>query len=315
MYDIKEIYQPSSLFEALEIMAGNQDGIIISGGTDVLIRMRERKIKECKLISIHRLKELQGISYHDTNGDITIFPGTCFEEIHNSTVMEKHCHCLWQAAEEVGSPQIRTVATIGGNVCNGAVSADSAPSLLVLEAELELTNTKYADIMDVSLPHHHGPDQLHSRRVVSVKDFYVGPGKTVLDQGNELLTAIRIPAVPENSGSFYIKYGKRNALEISTLGCGAYVALDRGKRKILELRISFGVAAPVPIRCPVAEELAAGRPLTRETVDLIGEQVLSEVNPRDSWRASRQLRLQLVRELSRRALVGAVENAGGVIID
>lgn len=296
MYDIKEIYQPSNLSETLNLMASNQDGIVISGGTDVLIRLRERKLKECKLISIHKLKELQGISYNDSLNDMIIYPGTCFEEIHSNTMVEKNCHCLWQAANEVGSPQIRTVATIGGNVCNGAVSADSAPSLLVLNAELELT-------------------MAHSKRSVPIREFFTGPGKTVLEKGKELLTAIKIPAVPERSGSYYIKFGARNALEISTLGCAVFVTLNESKDVFEDFRIAFGVAAPTPIRCTQIEERVKGLPLTRETLKFIGNEVLKEVNPRDSWRASKQLRIQLIRELSQRAAEGAVRNAGGAIID
>lgn len=313
MYDIKEIYQPSSLDEALDMMAAHQDSIIISGGTDVLIRMRERKVKECKLISIHRMKELKGISFNEVNG-ITIYPGTCFDEIHESDMIEKNCHCLWQASDEVGSPQIRAVATIGGNICNGAVSADSAPSLLVLNAELELTNINQADIGNEENMKP-GPVMHHAKRYVDIRQFYTGPGKTVLKSGCELLTAIHIPPVPEGSGSHYIKYGKRNALEISTLGCAVFITLDDSKREIQDFRIAFGVAAPTPIRCPGIESAVLGRPLTKETLKFIGEQVLLEVNPRDSWRASRQLRLQLVRELSQRATEKAVENAGGVFID
>ncbi|MDR1771438.1 MAG: xanthine dehydrogenase FAD-binding subunit XdhB [Hungatella sp.] len=310
MYDIKEIYKPSNLHETLDIMAGNPEGIIISGGTDVLIRLKERKLKECQLISIHNLKELQGISHNESLNDITIYPGTCFEEIHGNNVIEKYCHCLWQASDEVGSPQIRTVATIGGNVCNGAVSADSAPSLLVLNAELELTNIKHS-----GLNKEPGAVKFHSRRNVPIGQFFTGPGKTVIEKGKELLTAIKIPAAPGKSGSYYIKFGTRNALEISTLGCAVFVTLNESKSVFEDFRIAFGVAAPTPVRCMQLEGQVKGLPLTRETLKFIGNEVLKEVNPRDSWRASKQLRLQLIRELSQRATEGAVKNAGGAIID
>lgn len=310
MYDIKEIYKPSNLQETLDIMAGNQDGIIISGGTDVLIRLKERKLKECRLISIHNLKELQGISYNESSNDIIIYPGTCFEDIHGNNVIEKYCYCLWQASNEVGSPQIRTVATIGGNVCNGAVSAESAPSLLVMNAELELTNIKHDDV-------HKGSENVlsHSRRNVPIREFFTGPGKTVLEKGKELLTAINIPVPPDGSGSYYIKFGTRNALEISTLGCAVFVTLNESQNAFEDFRIAFGVAAPTPIRCTQIEGKVKGLPLSRETLKFIGNEVLKEVNPRDSWRASKQLRIQLIRELSQRATEGAVKNAGGAIID
>ncbi|MFR6094527.1 MAG: hypothetical protein ACLUIW_03555 [Dysosmobacter welbionis] len=124
---------------------------------------------------------------------------------------------------------------------------------------------------------------------------------------------MRIPIIRPGCGSYYIKYGKRNALEISTLGCAAYVELDAGKKTFREVRIAFGVAAPVPMRCPAVEALVKGLPVDRHTLRLLGDAVGRELFPRDSWRASRELRMQLIRELSQRAVEGAVKQAGGIL--
>lgn len=175
MYDIRQVYQPKDLGEALSLLAEHPDAIVISGGTDVLIKVRERKWKDCSLLSIHRLPQLQGVRREKE--ELVVGPGTCFDQLHETGVIREHAFCLWQAADQVGSPQIRTVATLGGNICNGAVSADSAPPLLVLNARLELT--------DIS----------QTKRQLDIGAFYTGPGRTALDRKRELLTAVRIPII------------------------------------------------------------------------------------------------------------------------
>ena len=203
---------------------------------------------------------------------------------------------LADACNQVGSPQIRSVATIGGNLCNGAVSADSVPSLLVLNAELELTS-------------------LEGKRVVKAVDFHTGPGKTVLETDRELVTGIRIPkASYEGHGGKYLKFGQRNAMEIATLGCAVNCALSPDGT-IRDFAIAFGVAAPRPIRCAKAESLMLGRRPTGALLKELRRAVLLECAPRESWRASLELRTQLIQELAERASRCAIEHAGGNLDD
>ena len=105
----------------------------------------------------------------------------------------------------------------------------------------------------------------------------------------------------------------RKAMDIATLGCSVNVKLAKDKQSIDQLRIAFGVAAPIPIRTPKAEELAKGETITKALIDRIGEAVLEDVNPRSSWRASKEFRLQLIEELAKRATVEAIKKAGGTI--
>ena len=221
--------------------------------------------------------------------------------------------------ETVGGPQIRNMGTIGGNLCNGATSADSAAVMQTLNARLVLQ----------------GPD---GSREVPVTEFYLGPGKTVRKR-EEILTAILIE--PQDYVGFtgcYIKYGKRRAMEIATLGCCVRVKLGAApadeaaengggretaaqdmqsggnpeSRVISDIRIGYGVAAPTPIRCYKTENLLRGRSAADPSVyELIGEHVLEEVQPRSSWRASKEFRLQLISELARRALREAMLSSLG----
>jgi xanthine dehydrogenase FAD-binding subunit len=296
MYDVKTILKAKSVQEALIMLEENEAATIINGGTDVLIRMKERKLKDAALISIQDIKELCGVKISE-DGSIIVGPGTTFTEISNNSIIQKYIPGLGYACSQVGSPQIRNIATIGGNICNGAVSADSVPSLLALDAILEISSSSEV-------------------KNVPIGQFHMGPGKTILNKQKELVTKIIIPKDSyENHGANYIKFGQRNAMEISTLGCAVNLSLCEDKKTIKDYRIAFGVAAATPIRCPILEKRVRGMEIGEELFKTIRKDVLNEVNPRDSWRASKELRVQLIKELSKRATKQAIMNAGGVVND
>lgn len=293
MYDIQSLYIASDSKDAIAALEAKPKAEIIAGGTDILIKIRAGKLAGCDLISIAKIEELKGIEL-EADGTILIRPATVFSHVANHKHIAANVPQLAEACEQVGGPQIRNMGTIGGNACNGATSGDSASALLTLNAEMELT----------------GSDGV---RCVKISEWYRGPGKTVRAH-NEILTGIRIRKKDyEAFYGHYIKYGKRKAMEIATLGCCVAVKLSEDKKTVEELRIAYGAAGPVPCRCPATEGLAAGRELNGELLQLVGKGVLEEVNPRSSFRASREFRLQLVEELGRRGLIEAVKRAGGVL--
>ena len=291
MYDIGKFYQAADVEDAVRALVKDPEAVVISGGSDLLIKIREGKLAGCSLVSIHGIKELEGIGM-DEDGTIVIGPATTFSHIANNDMIQKHIPMLGDAVDMAGGPQLRNIGTIGGNVCNGVTSADSASSLCCLDAVLVLK----------------GPDSV---REVPISQWYTGPGRTVRNH-DEVLTAIRIKKENyQGYGGHYIKYGKRNAMEIATLGCAVSVKLTEDKRHIQDLRLGYGVAAPTPIRCHKTEEAVKGMETGEALAQAVGKGALEEVNPRSSWRASREFRLQLVEELGRRAVKQAVINAGG----
>lgn len=291
MYDIEKFYQAVDVDDAVRALSEDPEAVVISGGSDVLIKIREGKLAGCSLVSIHGIKALEGVSM-DEDGTIIIGPATTFSHITNNEIIQRHIPMLGDAVDMAGGPQLRNIGTVGGNVCNGVTSADSASSLCCLDAVLVLT----------------GPEGI---REVPISQWYTGPGKTVR-RHEELLTAVKIKRENyEGYGGHYIKYGKRNAMEIATLGCAVSVKLTKDKKHIEDLRLGYGVAAPTPIRCVRTEERVKGMETGEALADAVGRGVLEEVNPRSSWRASKEFRLQLVEELGRRALRQAVIKAGG----
>ena len=234
MFDIKSFYEADSVEDAIAALTADPQSQVISGGTDVLIRVREGKDAGRGLVSIHNIPELKGVSLEE-DGTIIIRPATSFSHITNDPIIKKHLSMLGEAVDQVGGPQVRNTATIGGNICNGATSADSASTMCALNATVVLK----------------GPEGV---REVPVTEFYTGPGRTVRKQ-NEVCTAFKITRENyEGWEGHYIKYGKRRAMEIATLGCAVRVKLSPDKTVLEDVRLAYGVAAPTPVRCYEAEE-------------------------------------------------------------
>lgn len=292
MFDIQSFYEAKSVKDAIDALVKDPNAQIISGGTDVLIRVREGKDAGRSLVSIHNMEEIKGVELLE-NGDIRIGAGTAFTRITNDPLIQKYIPMLGEAVDKVGGPQIRNMGTIGGNICNGATSADSASTMWTLEADIVLE----------------GPE---GERVVPIHEFYTGPGRTVRERTEVCKYFLIHKESYEGWHGQYIKYGKRKAMEIATLGCAVRVKLSADRKRVEDIRLGYGVAGPTPLRCRKAEEVLKGCEVTdREAVIRYAKTALTEVNPRTSWRASREFRLQLIEELAKRGFVAAVKRAGG----
>lgn len=286
MFDYDRVYEGKNLKNALDILADNDKIIIINGGTDVLIKARENAYRNYSLLNISNIKELKGVYLNDKK-DIIIKSGTTFSELESNEIVKKYLALLACASSQVGSPQVRNVATIGGNICNGAVSADSVPSLFVLNAKLVLENSS-------------------GQRIVPIEEFYLGPGKTVLEK-NELLKEIIISYEDyHNYFGVYKKFGRRKAMEIATTSCAVLLKLKDQGKAIEDYRIAYGVAAPTPVRCHKTEEKIRYSGIKKEMLDVIQNSVLEELYPRESWRASKELRQQVIQEFAVRATEEAI---------
>ena len=293
MYDIEEYYNAKTVEEAVRLLREHPEARVIAGGSDVLIKIREGKLAGASLVCIREIPELRGVRLSES-GDLFIGAGTTFSHITNDPLIRQYIPVLGEAVDQVGGPQIRNIGTIGGNICNGAVSADSAPAVFSLNALIRIADG-------------------NGERTVTVRDFYLGPGRVDLKSG-ELLTHVIIPA-KEYRGyrGHYIKYSMRRAMDIATLSCCVVSKVDRERKVLEDVRITFGVAAPVPFRCVRTEAALRGTAIDEKMYQSVEELVRGEINPRDSWRASREFRLQIGGEIARRALERTVEAAGGEV--
>jgi xanthine dehydrogenase FAD-binding subunit len=288
MFNISVLQEPDSVAAALELLRAEPALRVIAGGTDVLIRLQHGGEGWSQLLSLRNVKELEAITLR-ADGCFEIGAMATFARIFTDPAIRRHLPSLAEAAVSMGGPQIRNVATIGGNICNGAVSGDSASTLFALDALLKLAS-------------------LEGERIIPIAEFYAGPGKVRLNPG-ELLVAILIPRQSYlGTGGHYIKFAMRKAMDIATLGVSVVCRVDQGR--FTELRIGLGVAAPVPIRCLEAEAYARGRETGAETCRAIGKLAVNAAKARTSWRASKDYREHLIAVLTERAVLEAVQRAG-----
>lgn len=289
MFDIGNVLEPKTLDEAVKMYDSNPNLKIIAGGTDVLIKMHHGELEGVELLSLKNVKSMNEIKMLE-DGSIWIGAMTSFSELFHSELINKHMYILSEAAVSMGGPQIRNMATVGGNISNGAVSADSAPTLFAFNAQLKLKSSK-------------------GERIVPITEFYDGPGR-VKFLPSEILEAIIITKENyEGLKGNYIKYCNRKAMDIAMLSVAAICRVEGGK--FSDMRIALGVAAPTPIRCSEAEGYAIGRAATDEEIKEIAKHTLKASKARDSWRGSKAYREHLIEVLVQRAIKEAINRAGG----
>ena len=291
MFNFKRYSKAGSIAEAIRLLAENPEARIIAGGTDVLVKLHKGKEGFDHLVDIHDIAELNFIRSND-DGDLVIGPMSCFTSVAESALIRKHIPVLMKAILTIGGPQVRNMATIGGNLCNGVPSADSATPLMALNAAVTIEGR-------------------NGSRQLPLEDFFLGPGRVDLEH-HEIMTAITVRRdnYAGYGGHFY-KYAMRDAMDIATIGCSAVCRVE--DEVLADLRLAYGVAAPVPIRCKDTEDKIRGRKVSAQLLDDIARSVLDDVSPRTSWRAARDFRLQIIATLARRVVRQAILDAGGTI--
>ncbi len=289
MFAMENYHRATDLNDAVRALAAHPEARVLAGGTDVLIRLREGDGSFAHLVDINGLDELRQIDM-DTSGTIRIGSLATCTRIIEHEIIRSHLPVIAASLATIGGPQIRNIATMGGNICNGAVSADSACALLILDTELVIQ----------------GPA---GERTVPILGFHTGPGRTILRRDEILKYFLFRPGQYRGIGAAYCKYAMRSAMDIATIGCGAALRMEGDI--ITSLKLAFTVAAPTPVRCPRTEEAAAGRRLDEETLALLARTVEDDVRPRTSWRAERDFRMHIIRTLVQRVTREAANQQGG----
>jgi len=255
----------------------------LAGGTDILVQLRLGGIRPRALVS---LRDIPGLEFIHANADggVTIGAATRLGVIERSSILRERLPAVAQAAAQVGSVQVRNRATIGGNLCNAAPSADTAPILIALGTEAILTDGR-------------------KERALPLEDFFTGPGETVLRRG-ELLKAVRVPPMPERSFATYLKTF-RSVMDCCTVGVAVLVAFEAHSTVVKNIRLALAAVAPTPMRANAAERLLVGRPMDEGGIALASAEAAEEARPIDDVRASAAYRKVLVEVMSRRVLTAA----------
>ena len=287
-----EYFAPESLDEAIRLLAERGERARpLAGGTDIVVQMKENATRfpypQC-LVSLSRMPELQGIAFTESSG-LRIGAAVTMAEIAESPVVRELYAAIADGAAVVGSWQTMNMATLGGNLCNAAPSADTAPALLAFEARATIA----------------GPA---GKRSINLADLFAGPGQTALGAG-EVLTEILVPAPPPRTGSAYRRHTPRKQMDIAVVGVGAVVTLD-GSDHIESARIALGAVAPKPIRAPKAGASLSGQSASDEAFARVAEIAAGECRPISDLRGSAEFRAHLVRVMVERIVRESVLRAG-----
>lgn len=284
-----EYFAPETLEEALGLLKRyGEKAKILAGGTDLLVMMKDKLLKPEVLIDISKLKELQGIQYVPEEG-LTLGAATKIDEVQHSLSIQKNWRALAQAAGELGSAQVRSMATLGGNSCHASPAAETPPALVALGAKVSLACPG-------------------GEREILLENFILGNRKTAL-QGGEILTRFFLPEPSPRSASVYLYHALRGAMEIDMLNVAVYLALAPDLRSCQEVRIALGAVSPVPLRAEKAEVILTGSKMENSVIEAAGRLASAQASPISDLRASAQHRREVVEVLVRRALTQAYEVA------
>lgn len=282
-----EYLKPTSIDEAISLLESHgEKAKYIAGGTDVLVKIKEKKIAPHYVISLRHLSELSYVR-RDQEGILRIEALTTHRMLEKSPLIRQHYPVITDAVENIGSVQIRNVATIGGNICNAVPSADGVIPLLTLGTHLNLVGPK-------------------GKRVLPLKNFFLGPGQTLMEHG-EILTEFFIPPLLPRTSGAYIKHTRREAMELPILGVGMTLSLAEDFKTCLKVRIGLGVAAPTPIRAYLAEECLTGKEVNEQTLAETARIAEKETKMRDSIRGQAWYRREMVGVLINRLGVKCLE--------
>lgn len=268
------------------LISNNGEARVLSGGTDLLVQLRENRRRAELLIDLKNIPELTSIRYGAQAGLWIGAAASCSAICRNQSVLEIYPG-LVDAIRLIGGVQIQSRASVGGNLCNASPAADSIPALIVHNAKCLIVNS-------------------NGTYEIPVEQFCVAPGKSVLQNG-EFLLAIMVPVIPENFGAHYLRFIPRNEMDIAVVGAGASVILDRVKQKILSARIALGAVAPTPLFVEEAGIFLAGKEITRENIQEAAKIAQAAARPISDLRGTAEHRRQLCAVLTRRALEKAIE--------
>ncbi len=275
---------PSSVEEACAALVETEGPVkILAGGTDVLVQMKRGKLQPKALVSLKAIPSLN-LYRLDGDGNLVVGATTPLVDVETSPIVRREFPAVAEAAGWIGSVQVRSRATIGGNLCNAAPSADMAPILVALKAVATISDGR-------------------RERTVPLEEFFVGPGETVIQQG-ELLTAVTVPRLSPNAFAHYER-AYRSGMDIATAGVAVALWFASEGSVVEDARVVLGAVAPTPMRARQTEKTLIGEKLDEPVTIRASAKAAEEAKPISDVRSSADYRRTLVRVATRKALAAA----------
>ncbi len=266
----------------------------MAGGTDVIPQLRRKELQVDSLVDLSRIRGLNDIKLE--GGIFSLGAMVTHSQVCASEALREKAKSLVEGAEALGSPQVRNLSTVGGNLVSGQPAADTSLPLLALNASVKILSTM-------------------GERAVPLTEFFLDQGRTAADSYREILTEIRFPALEETQGGCFLRLSKRKALSLPILALAAVVTIDPSRAVFKDVRLAIGPVAPIPFRAVKTEAMLRGASLSPQTLQMAGESASLESHPRSSsLRGSADYRKEMIKVLVRRGLVVASHRAGVSII-
>ena len=280
---------PKTVAEAVKLLAAHgEKARPLCGGTDLLIQLRAGVRRPEYVVDVKNIADLRRISFDMQHG-LRLGAAVPAIEIYENADMRKYYPGLTEAAHLIGSLQIQSRASVGGNLCNGSPAADTTPALIALGAKCRVVGPK-------------------GERMVAAEDFCTAPGRTVLDP-SELLVEFHIPTPARHSSDAYLRFIPRNEMDIAVVGVGAAVTLDVTDDRIAEARIGLAAVGPTPIFAREASQSLAGKKIDDAAIGRAGQMAIAASSPIDDMRGTAEYRRHVIGVLTRRSLAKAIERA------
>ena len=287
-----EYIRPASLSEASQFLAGHPgEARPLMGGTDVFVRMRDGIWTEKYLVDVKKLEGVGELNF-DPQAGLTVGAAVNMNQLIASPEVQQHYPLLAEACESVASYQLRTRATVVGNICNASPAGDTIGACLLMDGSLQV----------------HGVDGVRQEPLAT---FFKGPGKTALKPG-DIVTAIHFPLLPAGSAGKYIKLGRNQLSDLSIVGVTALGYPLRSAPSGYRFRIALASVAPIPLVVSAAEEFLADKQISQSTLQQAARICEDACSPIDDVRGSARYRKAMVRKLSYRALWMVWEKIGHV---
>ncbi len=286
-----EYHSPPTLSEALELLeAHGEEAKILAGGTDLIVQMTAGEVRPRHVIDLKRIRALQGAESLE-DGGIRILPLTRIADLASMESLEGALGILRNAASTVGSVQIRNRATVGGNICRAAPSADMAAPLLVLNSRVKILGTAREHWLPLA-------------------EFFLGPGRTALE-ANEILAEIHVPPSPSPGIGVYLKLGPRETMDLATVGAAVFLSADCDAGVCRELRIALASVAPKPMRAQGAEKHLKNQPLSDSLIAQTARKASEESSPITDVYGPDWYKRKMVEVLVKRAILEAWKKIRG----
>jgi carbon-monoxide dehydrogenase medium subunit len=274
--------KPDSLAAASDFLAAHQgEARPLLGGTDIFVRMRDGHWHDKYLVDVKGLDGTDQLSYDDKSG-LTIGAAVPMNRLLKEAAVSQHYPLLARAANTVASYQLRSRATVVGNICNASPAGDTIGACLVYQALLNIHGVE-------------GPRQ------VPLSDFFKGPGQTSLKPG-DIVTSVVLPVPPAGAVGSYLKLGRNQLGDLAIVGVTALGFPDETAPSDFRFRLALAAVAPTPLIAAKAEELLAEGPINQETIDKASEAAMAACSPIDDVRGGAEYRRLMVRNLTKRAL-------------